>query len=130
MQFKAPKYLRIGNSEFSGQRLPVVIEGTVHRQPRERQRKCPAWLAAKYRALRVTYVFDPPTSYHANLERFKQLNTGEWACVLSQPVHMVHNPVQCWTERFVWVWRDNRMVELEQYGQHGPRRQVQWLYYV
>ena len=87
------------------------------------KRGCPQWLAEKYRAFRPQYEFDVYTTSGADLEEIRMHSTGEYVGVYFNHVKIVGNEQKRWVERYVWVWRNNRMVEVTQIGvDHGWRQ--------
>ncbi len=94
------------------------IEKPAGEKPRGNRKECPPWLLKKYKAFKVWYEYAGNTGDEtpSSLEGVKRLSTGEWAGVYINHIHLVENRSVQWSEKFTWVWRAGKMVELSQSG--------------
>lgn len=82
-----------------------------------RKRTCPGWLLAKYRAFSPRYAFYNGMGRGAALERvYWSPQTKEFVAVYLNQVYDIEDTSDRCIERYTWVWRGNKMVELHQSG--------------
>lgn len=87
-----------------------------HRDRPKGERTCPRWLREKYQAFRPHYKFANADSTPAELEQIKLHSTGEFVGVYFNRIYTTGSPSDRRIERYTWVWRNGKMVQLTQSG--------------
>lgn len=98
--------------------------GSARKSSKNGSRTCPKWLLDKYMDFQPRYAFASTKASPATLEEIKVHETGEYVAIYANKVFDTNCISKPWTERYMWVWRGNRMVQLSQWGGNSGWRRL------